>query len=195
MKHSRLMALVDTEPVKPEPIKLTNNNNNNDPLTKAITSLASSNEFSRTNYGSSALAIDQLDKELNEILDRTDIGPADKLKLYSQRLQRYLFLQRTATQQQQPTTINAISPPHTHSSPLWSPTLESDSDTPFAQSTLLPSAINKSLEKPRIKSNLPRLTPPEARLRKANERRKNTRYIDYFSNWESYNQDADDDEE
>lgn len=79
------MVLVDINAVRPT---------EKEPLTKAINSLITSNEFSRSNFGSSALAISYLDKEMKEILDGDEQDITKKLHRYSQNLQKYLFLLR-----------------------------------------------------------------------------------------------------
>lgn len=85
MKYARKMALVDVNSTKTQDA---------DPLVKAINSLASATEFGRDYYGSNTSAIVHLDKELKQILERADINPTEKLQLYSQTLNRYLFLHR-----------------------------------------------------------------------------------------------------
>lgn len=56
---------------------------NNEAITKAISSLANS-----------AVSVSRINKEIGEILEREDLDPREKLKLYSQGLNRFLFLQR-----------------------------------------------------------------------------------------------------
>lgn len=85
MKYARKTVLVDVN-------NAPNTNKRIEPLTEAINSLVNATEFSRTNYGDSANAVTELDKDLRKILDRKDISLDDKLKLYNQSLSRYLFL-------------------------------------------------------------------------------------------------------
>lgn len=89
MKYARKMILVDASTVNP-PV----NDKNSCDLARAINSLVSNSEFSRDYFGSSALTVADLNKTLAHLLERRDIDPSDKLKFYTQTLNRYLFLQR-----------------------------------------------------------------------------------------------------
>lgn len=91
MKHSRKMVLVDINSVNQQG---SGTDTNNKDLTKAITSLANSAEFSRSYYGQNAVSISRLNNEISEILERKDLDPHEKLKLYSQGLTILLFLHR-----------------------------------------------------------------------------------------------------
>lgn len=90
MKHGRKMILVDADTTKKESSTHTTKNE----LTNAIKSLTNANEFSRSYFGPNSATISQLNNDLQVILDRTDLNSDDKLKLYNQGLNRYLFLQR-----------------------------------------------------------------------------------------------------
>lgn len=98
MKHARKMVLVDINSTKSESTSAASepiSSNEKSDLVNAINSLASASEYNRTNFGSNYSTISQLNNELKVILDRTDITPDDKIKLYNQTLTRYLYLQRT----------------------------------------------------------------------------------------------------
>lgn len=121
MKYARKTVLVDVNNVP-------STNKRIEPLTEAINSLVNATEFSRTNYGDSANAVTELDKDLRKILDRKDISLDDKLKLYNQSLSRYLFLQHESKKQVYtnpgvgitPSTTRATSPSASgKSSPTW----------------------------------------------------------------------------
>lgn len=92
MKHARKMILVDASKHDPATSQSNNNNNNNDQLTKAIKSLANSAEFKH--FGPSTTVVSRLNDELQSILERKDLDPSSKLKLYNQELKRFLFMHR-----------------------------------------------------------------------------------------------------
>lgn len=163
MKYAKKMVLVDINTIKPNSAtsahvedKVVNN------LTKAISSLASSNEFSRSHFGDSATAISHLYNEMNKILEREDLKPDVKLKLYHEKLKRYLFLQRTSEEKgSYEEIISSQSQP-----PL------SQSELDFNQVPEIPQTPVKPpfpLITPRVKrlhhTKLPRTTPKELILR------------------------------
>lgn len=204
MKHARKMVLVDANSIKPL------DNKNTDDLVEAINSLKSSNEYSRDYFGSSAVAVSYLDKELAQILERKDLDPATKLKLYTQSLNRYLFLHRTSEKTNsgiQPPDF--VKPPSSHHS-------DSESSRPASPESfvsLSPDTIkrNRTVITPKTlksltpvtprdvrtstpvtpkelhqtrghQSNLPRTTPKRNILREPKDRAP-SRYGDYFLGW------------
>lgn len=197
MKHARKMVLVDIEK---KPCELVN----------AINSLTSSEEFSRAYFGSSAVSVSHLDNELKHLIERKDLDPSEKLKLYSQSLNRYLFLQRTPqhhTQQNiapvqivqaQPTAVDktyqrlnsTISESGSEAESFSSVPTGSFQDTtltptnkkePLDQSSpVTPKAVYESKRGP--VSNLPRTSPKESYLRPPKE--KQYKYAtDFFVDW------------
>lgn len=83
------MVLVDINSInQPTPEK---KNNQDTPLVKVLNSLVSSNEFSRSEYGSNAQWMASLDAKLKEILETDYDDPAEKVKRYNLELQKYLF--------------------------------------------------------------------------------------------------------
>lgn len=90
MKHARKMILVDASS---HGNALSQNLSKNiDPLTQAIKSLANATEFSKTQYGPRTTVVSRLSNELGRILQRKDLDPSSKLKLYNHELKRFLFL-------------------------------------------------------------------------------------------------------
>lgn len=166
-----------------------------DPVSKAISSLVTSNEFSRVNYRSNAIAIAHLDKEMNEILDRTDLQPDEKLALYNLHLKRYLFLQRerekadnsTSVKEKQPKlTVNRIKAnltgPVTEDDDASISTIDEE-DTVVANVPVTPKKLYE-IKKPLFKNTLPRSTPKSEILRTSEQRRPPSRYpIDQFGGW------------
>lgn len=96
MKHARKMILVDaaTHGGGSAAAATQNLNKNIDPLTNAIKSLAKSTEVNRSHFGPSTTIVSHLNNELEQILERRDLDPATKLKLYNQELKRFLFFHR-----------------------------------------------------------------------------------------------------
>lgn len=95
MKHARKMILVDATTHGGGGAAASQNLNKNiGPLTNAIKSLANSTEFNRSHFGPSTTIVSRLHNELEEILERRDLDPTTKLKLYNQELKRFLFLYR-----------------------------------------------------------------------------------------------------
>lgn len=207
MKYARKTVLVDiNSPKHIEPSKKTENS-----LTNAINSLTNATEFSRAYFGGNATSVSQLNKELNELLDRKDLDPDKKLKLYHQNLGRYLFLQRES---EQPVRLNPpipsrsssgrTSPANTEHS-YW----ESESEwsqhpvqpRPRIQATPQPlsvkplitpeyatpphSSFGKAILKskiPKYKSNLPRSSPKATYLR---QNRVAKRRDGFFVGWKN----------
>lgn len=194
MKHARKMVLVDINTVKPSSTKIPEN----DSLANAINSLVASNEFSKSNFGSNAKIIAQLDKELKEILENKSLLPNIKLKHYDQKLQQYLFLLRESEKSNSP-DLNfnkATTPPLYSPSPILVETLSNpisrttsaESITPIkSESSPILMTVRSSpfVHRKPARVNLPRRTPKEERLRKPSQRRKNKRLEDYFSSWAS----------
>lgn len=148
MKYARKVKLVDIDSTKP------GSSDNSKQLTRAIESLADSNNFSRSYFGSSSITLSQLNNELNTILNRTDRISDDKLKLYNQSLARYLFLQReseklvTATQSAVGNNSNSES-------------LTESLNRSVSPHTPTP----KPGKTPKYKINIPRVTPKSRILR------------------------------
>lgn len=202
MKHARKMVLVDINSTKPNNTTVQNEKKNDEALTKAISSLATSAEFSRAYFGPNSISIANLDNEINQILERKDLEPADKLKLYHQGLKRYLFLQRMSEKSTPTTQIVQGLPTHTANSsqPLVEDSPLVGGISPEGARALSPEPVTPSplrargdrigefeevlkTKKSKYRSNLPRTTPKEARLREHNERRKNSRYDEFFTSW------------
>lgn len=193
------MVLVDVDTVKSQPQISAKTE---DSLTNAINSLVSSNEFSRANYGSNAKTIADLDKEMKEILERDDLEPAYKLKFYDQKLQKFLLREsekpsisttpapvpilQSPSQPSQAAIPSATSPSHSFGQ------FSSINEGPAASSSvLLETPKNTKIPfyssgQKQHKTNLPRSTPIQERLRSVTKRQKNSRYQDYFSSWESH---------
>lgn len=205
MKHARKMVLVDANSIDKSSSKNENTVNN------AITSLATAAEFGRDYFGSSAISIAHLDRHMKEILERPDLPPAEKLTLYNQALQRYLFLQRqsenkTPTRaqivaevvnlpqpvvQQQAAAVPVITP---RDSPERDPSPEREPVTPRTPQNQSPhevrigqrNSVNREAivgQASKYRTNLPRLTPKEKILRGSNELRRNQRLDGYFVRW------------
>lgn len=103
MKHARKMVLVDASTHGGgSGVASQNFNKNIDPLTQAIKSLANSAEFNKTHFGSSTTAVSRLNNEMEQILERRDLDPSSKLKLYNQELKRFLFLHRESDRKSAP---------------------------------------------------------------------------------------------
>jgi len=111
MKHARKMILVDAATHAGGAAAASQNLNKNiEPLTDAIKSLANSAEFNRTNFGPTATIVSRLHNNLNQILDRKDLDPSTKLKLYNQELKQFLFLHRQSDQKPAPTSTPTSTP-------------------------------------------------------------------------------------
>lgn len=182
MKHARKMVLVDINTIKPttsvRPAESPAKNDN--ALAKAINSLVTSTEFSKTNYGSSAYTIAMLDKEMKEILERRDLGPNERLNIYNQKLQKYLFLLRESEKSEQPhIRNNEISPPGT-------PVLQIEPEQPGAGSRNPFNEVVTPLTRQPYKTHLPRITPKQVRLRASEKRQKSSRLNNFLSNWDEY---------
>ncbi len=197
------MVLVDVNTIK-SPTTNPSSKTDGSPLVNAINSLAVSNEFNKSNYGSDAKAMAFLAKELDEILDRRDLDPAEKLKIYNQKLQTYLFLVRendnngiinTRSDEDDANSDDGFEDGVRHEdiSMLSRRRAPSTSslfvDTPLTSKT----PFHFSARKPH-KSNLPRTTPKGERLRGVTERRKNSRLKGFLTNWQQYG-DTEEDEE
>lgn len=95
MKHARKMILVDAATHGGGSATASQKLNENiEPLTNAIKTLANSAEFNRTHFGPSTTIVSRLNNDLEQILERRDLDPTTKLKLYNQELKRFLFLHR-----------------------------------------------------------------------------------------------------
>lgn len=189
MKHAKKMVLVDINSIKTPSVssvgvedKTVNN------LTKAISSLASSNEFSRSYFGDSATAISHLYNEMNKILEREDLKPDVKLKLYHDKLKRYLFLQRTSEEEEEgyveltpPAPQRpVIELPNEQIIPELEISQEQEIQTPPVKTPVL---VKNSRQKRLHRSNIPRLTPKELILRDPAGKQP-PKYLDkYFLNW------------
>lgn len=203
MKYARKMLLVDAS---------TPTDKNSTDLTKAINALVSHSEFSRDYFGSSALSVADLNKTLTHLLERDDLNPTEKLKLYSQSLNRYLFLQRMSenpTVQPVPVPVPVAAPVQViapersvipESSGSDSDTFasihgESSKDrtiltpkTPTQSSTKKPPKSSTPLSRTFYntnrphQSNLPRATPKKETLRPT-AAKPPSRYGDFFTNW------------
>lgn len=103
------MVLVDVNAVnQSNGSAVVNVDKTNETLTKAITSLANSAVFNRTFYGPNTISISRLHGELGELLDRDDLDASSKLKLYTQGLQRFLFLQRESEKKPPVTPVTTV---------------------------------------------------------------------------------------
>lgn len=204
MKHARKMVLVDIASVRPQAGHQLSEKTE-DSLTKAINNLATSNEFSKANYGANAKPLSALDKELKELMDRQDLKPDDKLKLYDQKLQKYLFLLRDSNNAPNTKPKKKIGPSFEPSqpSPPSSPSSPTSDGSPpfegFPSTKAVRTPVSSLLETPRTaktpfyftgrkphKTNLPRTTPVHERIRTSAERQRNSRYKDFLGSWESY---------
>lgn len=180
MKHARKMVLVDINTLPP-----TKNDKTTDPLTNAISTLASSNEFNRAYYGPNTITITHLENDMRKILERRDLDPADKLKIYQDKLKRYLFLHRMSesSPQQQPPQIQT-SPPQLGG---WESAGEEEEEdlqaTPAQQIEQLRKQVPiTNSRKSKYRSRLPRSTPRKDTLRK---KPKPKRLESYFDKWET----------
>lgn len=200
MKHAKKMVLVDINTVKSPTSTVPDKTVDN--LTTAISSLASSNEFGRTFFGDSATSITHLDKEMNKILERQDLNPDTKLKLYHQKLKRYLFLQRESEDVGRGNNPAIQTPIQ---APIQAPlNLSKDADeesvdedlenTPPKASTSYHSdqsfhgfhtpVNSKSKQlKSKYRSNIPRTTPKEVILRDPTGSRPPKHFEKYFMHW------------
>lgn len=186
------MVLVDVNSVNQPPSKLLD----------TLNTLATSTEYSKNEFGSTAPVIANLDRELKAILERDDLDPMQRLKIYNEKLQKYLFLvhenerKSPATTPKLETTIEkeendddinttggldrTFSGPQTvkqgRASFIWAP-----GDNTATNTTPLQTTGGKQ-----GKSNLPRQTPIQERLRSVAQRQKNSRYKDFLSNWDEY---------
>lgn len=176
MKHARKMVLVDINKVKEKPAETISN---------AINTLISANEFNRTNFGSNALAVSYLDREMKEILDNPNLRPIERVNQYNQLLQKYLFLLRESEGLAPSPSVYVTSEEYVPSTSVSERSISPEQPketTPFNPFTPVVEAgpsTSSSVKGHRI--NLPRTTPKEDRLRQ--ERRKNSRYKDFFVNW------------
>lgn len=200
MKHARKMVLVDVNSINRGTIKT--NINNNETVTDAIKTLANASEFNRSYFGQSTISISQLNNELQDILERTDLEPENKLKLYNRGLARYLFLQRESTKPIQAqgsviiqTPISTSHSPAKSNAPssfTASPSVSDDESVKtlvsgkslHSKNTSRNSHIKEVIQTriPKFKSNLPRSTPKEEILR---QQRTNKRRSDFFYGWEN----------
>lgn len=200
MKHARKMVLVDINTVKQATSHRPDGN-----LSTAINSLVTATEFSKANYGPNAKTIATLDSELKSIIDDPNISPTNKIHLYNQGLQKYLFFLH-GSEKAQSNELNAsdttaveepegeVYLPNTPHQPVPRGT-SSSSPSPGTSSSEYfdtPKAVKKPpqqtpIKRKRIfKSNIPRTTPVGDRLRQPHQRAKNNRFKDYFLEWKSH---------
>lgn len=174
MKHARKMVLVDINTLPP----VTKDKNSN-PLTTAVSALASSAEFNRAYYGANTISIAHLDHDMRQILERTDLDPSEKLKIYQEKLRRYLFLQRMS-EKSAPT--QPPNPPPSVASWLSG---EEEEEEPEPVPPLI-EPVEKKVTPVRTqskhRSRLPRNTPIKETLRKEP---KPKRLDSYFGDWET----------
>lgn len=192
MKHVRKMVLVDVNSIKSQESSRISEKNN-DALTDAIRSLTASNEFSRDYFGDSAISIAHLNKEMREILDLTGTDTKEKLDLYNRKLQRYLSLLRISENSSQPIQATVPPPPPPQpAQPIYNPFENIEPATPLRRASSeieLPersatqNSHSREIIRSKYRSNLPRKTPKQDILRSSAERRKTSRYKDYFTNW------------
>lgn len=182
MKYARKMVLVDVDTIRPS--SDCKNVEEDSKVVKALNTLVTQQKFNKNNFGDYATNVELLDREMREILDST-LEPLSKLKLYNQKLQKYLFLVRDNEENPQRPSTNlphVYVPSEVDISMNVSP--EPDISTP---SSTKPEISRVFTETPvshhQHTSNLPRLTPIQERLRAIGERQKNSRYKDYFVNW------------
>lgn len=198
MKHARKMILVDAK-----------TNTSQKDVVEAINSLVKTTEFSRANFGSNAIAIAHLDTELKDLLARDDLPADARVREYNQRLQKYLFLLRESEKSNSrpnPMGVPLLTPkleeeeeedrgedvvegrepdrgtPLQPQRPLFEGAF---GGAPVAQPNLFSPPV-PAVQKAQARSNLPRTTPMQDRLRKRNSDRKNKRYDGYFVNWSPY---------
>lgn len=193
MKYARKMVLVDINTTK-QPTSASD-----DGVVKAINSLAQTTEFSKANYGPNAKPLAHLALELQEIVDKGNSDPAHQLRLYNQKLQKYLLLSRGNGNSQVSNTPNFTSPgavPESESETSSLPemvTIAQISPVPpvrqrtsslFQPTPTTSKTPNYPTGRRGYRTNLPRITPKENRLRTVEQRRKNSRYKDFLVNWE-----------
>lgn len=187
MKHAKKMVLVDINTHKSQTPATTTNNETVDNLTKAISSLAASSVYSRDYFGTNAESITQLEKDMSKILEQKDIDPDTKLKLYHDKLKRYLFLQRESEREPAVKKVKQTLPSIPNVAEVerdggLERDLSSPLHTPSSQPIQLPSSappVVQEERKSRYKSNIPRRTPKEDILRQ----RHNQRYDLFFRKW------------
>lgn len=204
MKHARKTVLLDINSPKV-------NEKQTEPLTNAINSLVNATEFNRANFGDRAKTVTELNKDLNEILDRKDLSLDERLKLYNQSLTRYLFLQHESKKPIPAIPKVEITPvgvtPASSVAGERTPSMQSDYDddddeeegavggkediitstpkigTPRESSgNSYTKEILRTTKTPKFKSNLPRATPKYHILRKE---RADKRMSDYFVGWKN----------
>lgn len=197
MKYARKTVLVDVNSTNHGAVS------SNDSITSAIKTLANASEFNRSYFGQNTISISQLNNDLQQLLDRTDLEPDTKLKLYNQSLARYLFLQRESTKSaqtpgnviiQQPVSAPQSADLSSVSSGRSSPTISEAGSTGTivsAKSTAGHSRdtprnghikdVLRSTRIPKFKNNLPRSTPKAEILR---QNRAEKRMSDFFYGWE-----------
>lgn len=117
---------------------------------------------------------------MKEILERSDLGPNERLNFYNQKLQKYLFLLRESEKSEQPSIrYNEISPPGTPALQIEPEQSVLGSRNPFNE-------VATPLTRHPYKTHLPRITPKQARLRESAKRQKSSRLNNYLSNWDEY---------
>lgn len=211
------MVLVDINSITPKQGGQPQTKQDEPLLVKALNSLITSNEYSRSEFGAKAKVVADLDKELKVILERTDLQPSEKIKLYNHQLQRYLHMVRSdgnntpvnasddvETQSEETDygagdvsmvepNISRVSQPRRHSTSTLLAETPRSIKTPVKRvarkRTKIPAFFEREdniLGRKQYKNNLPRETPVRARLRTAEERRKNSRFRGFLSNWQNY---------
>lgn len=186
MKHARKMVLVDVNTLKSKSRDTpSTNEDETNKMSNALNTLVTLSKFNTADYGPNASKIAKLDKELKEIMDQRDLDPTSKLKHYNQKLQHFLHLlhKNDKDELQTPASIS---------------TSDGDDDDDYDTQPNTPANLTRSISKPvtsavttpvtrkPYKSNLPRLTPIERRLRATILRQKNSRYKDFLKNWTEY---------
>lgn len=191
MKHARKLVLVDFNSTKSNESK-----KSDESLTNAINSLTNASALSRAYFGSNASSVSQLNNELSELLERKDLDPDKKLKLYNQSLTRYLFLQRESESGQplgfnlpigtpvssgrsSPTNSVGSAPVHTPLQPIQPTPASSSNYTPINSQSR---EVLRSSKIPKYKTNLPRVSPMNERLRR---NRTAARRDNFFVGWEN----------
>lgn len=196
VKDERKMKLVD--------FNLLNHGkpNTSEAVTNAIKTLANASEFNRAYFGQNTITISQLNNELQALLGRTDLHPDTQLKLYSQSLARYLFLQRESTNPVQAPGNVIIQPPaSTHQSTGLSSTTSGRTSPTVSEPESMITVVSgkpghsrvtprnshvkdvlQGSRIPKYKSHLPRSTPKADILR---QNRTEKRMSDFFYGWEN----------
>lgn len=117
MKHARKMVLVDVNAAPATPTTKPHPKTTNQLLVKTLNTLLTSNEYNRNEYGPKAKIVAELDDVMKKLIERKDLDPDEKLKFYSNMLNRYLHMIHTNDTQYAQTTWSAHPSPIHESEP------------------------------------------------------------------------------